>query len=304
MEISFEDNQCICGTALQAFELCDCQDLNFKTTTHVSRVGRCLNCGSLRPLNYPTKETLAYAYRGYYTFNRSASNNSRNNLLKRLLKKSLRYYALRSLPVHAKSVLDYGCGSGAYLLHIKSIRPEITAYGTDIFKSDYFPEELVWIDSGELKNLESVDYITMGHVIEHLKDPYETVRLLVDKLDRGSQIWISTPNADSFIIHTLKKWARDIDFPRHRLIFHRKQLKSMLFECGLDEIQFQTEPRMNVIINVCQSLRNLWFDDNANGLIRVLGTLHALSATFVYLFSPRRRRNAVGAEIIAIAWRK
>ncbi len=305
MEVILEPNPCICGDATGGTVLFECEDHNFHATDQTSTFVRCPTCRSLRPAEFPTDATLGNAYRQYYT---TGEGSNAPSLARRILDlvggERLRRYALRDLPDGARSVLDFGCGSGAYLQAAKTARPALSAYGTDVLKSDRFPaQEMAWVDGDDLPALPPVDYVTMGHVLEHLRDPVGTIGQLALRIAPGGSLWIATPNADSFLIRSFGRWARDVDFPRHHLIFSRERLTKVLIDNGFEAVTFRAPPRVNALMNMVQCLGNLWRDPRAKPVRKLATTARALFALAIFLCKPAGIRTAADQEIVASATR-
>ena len=83
-----------------------------------------------------------------------------------------------------KKYLDFGCGSGRHLNHIKDQYPKWKLYGYD--RSLYAKNNLNKINVNFIDDLESIpddffDFINLSSVIEHLIYPSETIHLLRKK---------------------------------------------------------------------------------------------------------------------------
>ena len=124
-------------------------------------------------------------------------------------------YERRNVPGGAFRVLDYGCGSGAFLSSLAKLKG-------------------VW------------DLWHGHHVLEHGADSLPLLRRLRACLAPGEAIWISTPNAESFLLLAFQGAARDVDFPRHKIVFSRKGLGSLVESAGLNP-RFCQAPRVNAM---------------------------------------------------------
>lgn len=100
------------------------------------------------------------------------------------------------------TVLEIGCDCGATLLEIKERYPNAHICGVELNANaaeiaSYFAEK-VQCANIEDKNLdfekESVDYIIFGDVLEHLRNPKETVIYCKTLLKKGGYIIASIPN--------------------------------------------------------------------------------------------------------------
>jgi SAM-dependent methyltransferase len=252
--MNFYQNRCICGST-KSTSMFKAKDHNFKTTNYISDIKKCNSCGSIFPDVFPDSNSLDSAYSEYYT--RELTSGAMT-----LKRKFLRYlqgeFSYRSLKPGLNNLLDYGCGSGDFLLEIQKMQPECTLYGSDISTppegyKDYFK----FYENKNLNNIkEKFENITMSHVIEHVENPIDTLTSFLGIMEDNCSVWIATPNANSFLINEFGEHARDIDFPRHRLIFSYENMKDTLERCGYD-CRFIVPPLVNTFMCFFQCLRNL-----------------------------------------------
>lgn len=286
------NNTCSCPAQGPYRSLFEAGDYNFRSTETIGEILRCQSCGSVFPKVFPTPDTLGEAYRQYYTTPKPEADEGG---LRRLMNASRRDYLRRSLPADAGRILDYGCGSGAYLLHLEQSGFKGETWGTDLFKPDPLPDSVNWIDMADLENGPRYDWITLSHVLEHLDDPRIVLERLKRRLTPGGRIWISTPNADSFLMATTKQWSRDVDFPRHREVFSRDGLRAFLASMGLSA-EFLPSPLLNGAMNAVSSLKNVKQDAGSN-LAQVLGA--SITTAGMLMLSPVRRDQA--PELVVVA---
>lgn len=294
--MKFLPNSCVCGERESeiAFPVAD---WNFSNVTETGVMRRCIACASLFPDRFPDGNFIGLAYRTYYTVptRKSIAGQVRRASLEMLQGRM----TTRHLPASARRILDFGCGSGAWLARMKDLRPDLELAGTDITRPDLPSLPFRWIDPADLPaEGQSFDWITLSHVLEHVPDPLDTLRALVRCLAPGGSIWIATPNAQSYLFASLKGRARDADFPRHRQIFSRSALLQLCQACGL-ECRFEMPPRINAMLNLGTGLAA-----RARPPIDIMppvGALGPIAATASYLLQPYRRRLANAPEHILIA---
>jgi SAM-dependent methyltransferase len=281
--MEWRKNICVCGGKESAV-LFEAGDICFHTTEKVSGILQCSDCQSLFPEAFPNERTLSLAYENYYT----ERPKPQDSWLKRLLRNSRRMqsYTARCEDSSVHSLLDYGCGSGAFLAAAKA--PE--KYGVDVAMA---PGDFTWLSTSELAKSElTFDLITLGHSLEHISDPDAVLGVLASKLAPGGRLWIATPNAKSFLITIFRELARDIDFPRHRIVFSREALAELCSKHGLN-IRFERSPRLNGVMNLayCASVSRR----------RPIRTLRALLVMMAHMIAPSLGRDP---EIVAIATAK
>jgi 2-polyprenyl-3-methyl-5-hydroxy-6-metoxy-1,4-benzoquinol methylase len=103
------------------------------------------------------------------------------------------------------SVLDVGCGNGYLLREVAARRPDAALHGVDFSAGlatnasggREFPIAL-----GSARRLPfapaAFDVISMTEVLEHLKEPVETLRQVRDALKPGGVLVLSVPNMSSY----------------------------------------------------------------------------------------------------------
>lgn len=149
------------------------------------------------------------------------------------------YRDIPRCPKSGGSLLDVGCGGGAFLRIAKSagwnatgVDPDPKAVmncneqGFDVLQGGV--EQF-----GELEN--HFDVITLSHVIEHVHDPASMLRTCYRLLKPGGNLWIATPNIDSLGHQQYGRDWRGLEPPRHLIIFNPKSLKATLESIGFKE---------------------------------------------------------------------
>ncbi|HUY27897.1 MAG TPA: class I SAM-dependent methyltransferase [Candidatus Binataceae bacterium] len=141
---------------------------------------------------------------------------------------------LRAIP--GGRLLDVGCGSGDFLLAMKSL-------GWEPHGVDFDPEAVrsanrrgLNVELGSLGEhrypADSFDAVTMIHSIEHVPDPLAVLSEARRVLKSGGQLSIATPNIRS-VGHRLfgSNWAH-LDPPRHLMLFTPEALSELARQAG------------------------------------------------------------------------
>lgn len=154
----------------------------------------------------------------------------------------------RSLPMAPKkdaSLLDLGCGDGAFLeigmrcgWSVVGIDPDPKAI--EVARQRGFEVNLGGIEVFEGKT-DLFDYITMCHVIEHLHDPSETLEACFKLLRPGGMLWIETPNIDSSGRKIFGENWRGLESPRHLVIQSSNSLSFSLKKSGFSMINWSRD---------------------------------------------------------------
>jgi len=299
--MNFYNNKCICESN-KSTVIFEAYDYNFDTTNYRSDIRKCDNCSSIFPDIFPDSRSLDIAYSSYYTRKLSMGPMP---LKRRFLRYLQGEYSFRSLPLGPRRLLDYGCGSGDFLLEILKLRPEFSLVGSDIstppdgYQNNFNFYEYNSID----KAGKYYDNITLSHVIEHVADPIDTFSSLMPLLESNGSIWIATPNADSSLISSFRQYARDIDFPRHRVIFTHKAMEDTLDRCGYD-CKFLIPPLVNTFTCFFQCVSNLMNDKSLSLGVRywrlACVSVNLIKTHLIFNKSNIRARS----EIVCVATKK
>ena len=104
--------------------------------------------------------------------------------------------------ITGKSVLDFGCGAGGFLLRARdyasfSVGVELESRLVGHFQSEKLE---VFADIDDLELGKTFEVITAFHVVEHLTDPRSTLRKLKGRLAKEGDLIIEVPNADDALL--------------------------------------------------------------------------------------------------------
>ncbi|KMQ71407.1 class I SAM-dependent methyltransferase [Chryseobacterium koreense] len=135
----------------------------------------------------------------------------------------------KELFLHAK-VLDYGCGAGEFLKYIEDdfttfgIEPNQSAQNAAIKK---LSKTKILHDLSTIED-ESLDAITLWHVLEHIENQQYILDKFYKKLKTNGLLIIAVPNQSSFDAkHYGKFWAA-YDVPRHVFHFSKSGMKKLM----------------------------------------------------------------------------
>jgi 2-polyprenyl-3-methyl-5-hydroxy-6-metoxy-1,4-benzoquinol methylase len=102
-----------------------------------------------------------------------------------------------------KSVLDFGCGNGGFLIKAKKTARLVAGIEPEARLSGHFNKNELSV-AKDIEHLDHGDFdiITMFHVIEHLHEPIQTLKNIAKKLAKNGQIIVETPNANDALLTT------------------------------------------------------------------------------------------------------
>lgn len=214
---------------------------------------RCTSCACVYLDPLPDESALAEYYPAEYWWSEEFVPGGRFSRIFHSLEKVYREFVIadhvrfldfcaRKNGTGGKSVLDIGCGSGAFLHSAQSrgfipYGMDMSARAVEIVQRQYgYPVRQggigkdVW--EGSL-----FDFVTMFHVLEHLPDPRLGLKYAGNLLRPGGTLVIQVPNIASIQARVFGNFWYGLDVPRHVINFSPKALGLLLHEMGY-EYQF------------------------------------------------------------------
>ncbi len=135
------------------------------------------------------------------------------------------------------NILDFGCGTGAFLHTMKNAGWQVTGLEPDagarqkageLYGLNILPaKELYHLPEGQY------DAITLWHVLEHVHHLQEDLRQAKKLLRPGGKLFIAVPNYTSLDASIYKEHWAAYDVPRHLYHFSPDAMKALLQEHGL-----------------------------------------------------------------------
>lgn len=244
------------------------------------------NCGLVWLDPMPLTEDIAKAYRNYYT-HASPSGQSRIGPARKAYRAMKRAYQAGKYNYHAGSLplwqrftgllayffplsrgeadaevrflqnvpqgrlLDVGCGSGEWLLSMRSLGWRVE--GLDFDESAVAAARQRGLEArhGSLEEQnfpgDSFDAITLAHVIEHVPDPVRTVAECARILKPGGKMVVATPNNSSLGHRFFRQNWRGLEPPRHLHIFSPESLRRTLGLAGFQTVLIRPQIARTVI---------------------------------------------------------
>ncbi len=225
--------------------LCGCsRDREFQTGTSEDgsafRLGECTRCSMVYTNPRPDAASISHFYPSDYA-PYQPPRRQRAGLLRQLRARlGLRREKTLAdrVPVNRGSLfLDVGCGSGWYAAQMRE-------RGWDARGVDFSPHAVAAarrnfgldVVQGSLPHsriqAESVHFLTLRAVLEHLHEPRPLLRAAYDALQPGGWFYASVPNLASWGFRTFRTEWFPLDPPRHLLHFTPITLRRMVEEAG------------------------------------------------------------------------
>ena len=205
---------------------------DFRMSRDVFPIHRCSACG----LNYtklvPTADNIGSFYKSDSYDSHRLDNQSWISRAYRIVRninvKSKVYWVKRYLKTGL--VVDYGCGLGHFVKGLSDAGFEAKGFEIDAdvrgLSKIELGIELESLDAFHMLPPNSVDLISMWHVLEHVYDLNKDFTSLLDKLKYGGYLFVAVPNVQSFDAKYYGPYWEAYDVPRHLYHFNRSRLIS------------------------------------------------------------------------------
>jgi SAM-dependent methyltransferase len=135
------------------------------------------------------------------------------------------------------TVLDVGCGSGAFLDDMRALGWRSVGLEPDPNAARLARSRGAEVWEGTVETVSAptalFDAVTMNHSLEHTHDPAAVIRTLCGWLKPGGVLWVAVPNFLSGLHrHYGRHWVA-LDPPRHLVHFTPQALRQLLEGAGL-----------------------------------------------------------------------
>jgi len=152
-------------------------------------------------------------------------------------------------PDGAPRLLDVGCGDATLVARMRDLGWEAEGIDIDplVVKAAAARGLAVRLATlGDVLQEEPsprFDTIVLDHVLEHLPDPVESLRIARRLLSPGGFVWIATPNLCSLGHRSFGQAWMPLDPPRHHVLFSPGALNAALRSAGFSSMLTQPAAR-------------------------------------------------------------
>jgi 2-polyprenyl-3-methyl-5-hydroxy-6-metoxy-1,4-benzoquinol methylase len=151
------------------------------------------------------------------------------------------YRHMPRIPAGGGALLDVGCGNCSFLELAKSSGWSVVGVDPDEKAITHGLKEGINVKQGGIEQFDGeenlFDVITINHVIEHMHDPVTVLKACHRLLKPTGQLWLETPNIDSFgHRYYMENW-RGLEPPRHLVLFNSNSLVRALVNAGFTRIK-------------------------------------------------------------------
>ncbi|MBF0444316.1 MAG: class I SAM-dependent methyltransferase [Magnetococcales bacterium] len=136
-----------------------------------------------------------------------------------------------------KSVLDFGCGAGGFLLQAKDVAKSVAGIELEKRLSKHFLQNGLEVvgDINDFAPTRKFDIITAFHVVEHLPDPRFILKNLLKYLAPDGKIIIEVPNAQDALLtlYENEPFSKFTYWSCHLYLFNASNLDQLVQQVGM-----------------------------------------------------------------------
>lgn len=281
-----------CGRCEKKILYTNLVDKNFLVAAGKWSLWQCRNCNSAYLDQRPSQSSIGRAYETYFTHKPTQKEDPSTLGKFRFLRRALangylnQKYGTQHLPAsrfgpvvatllpsqrdamdaqqrwlpkprNGQRLLDVGLGSGGFLLNAiaagwdaEGVDPDPTAINSASKRGLKAYRGGIDAYSG---GVESLDALTISHVIEHVHEPRVVLKQAYKLLKPGGVLYLDTPNIES---HGHRRFGRNwlhLDPPRHLVIFSRKSLNHLLCQTGFSNVEYIDRPNVSAASYIASS---------------------------------------------------
>lgn len=221
-------------------------DYEYETCSNKWSFSKCCSCGHVWLNPRPADDALSIIYpSNYYSYSYKSKVHPVALWAKTVMDKA-KLKKIAALAGKAPdSYLDVGCGDGRYLRVIENMGlPKDKIYGVELDKdvvdrlrAEGFNAYYKRIEDCNEIRPESIAFVTMFHVIEHVAEPKKIFHFIHDILSEDGLFAVETPNIDSWDAKIFKAtWWGGYHIPRHWNLFSTESLTRLFNDSGFDVV--------------------------------------------------------------------
>jgi 2-polyprenyl-3-methyl-5-hydroxy-6-metoxy-1,4-benzoquinol methylase len=204
-------------------------------------IWHCNTCTARFTQDVPAQDAIGAFYASENYISHSDTKKGVINSLYHLVRKrtlgSKRRLVINSTGLIKGSILDIGCGTGAFLNTMKEAGWDITGLEPDSTARTKAAElyNIQPQEPGKLFELTPASFnaITMWHVLEHVHELHAYIKQIEKLLAPGGKAFIAVPNYTSKDADIYKEHWAAYDVPRHLYHFSPQSMEILLAHHGL-----------------------------------------------------------------------
>lgn len=260
------------------------------------QIRKCESCNFLFTSPYPPQESIG----GYYESQSYLSHSGKGKKsLFEWLYNQVRTYAAKSKAnlvtqfADQKGVLvDFGCGTGFFLREAREKGWETRGFEiSEKARNIARNENNIEAKHPDLFLAEpdnSVEAVTMWHVLEHLYNPVEHIKTCFQKLKPGGILVIAVPNPESHDAQVYGPFWAAWDVPIHLSHFSKKTMDKLITDAGFKLERIKNMPFDSFYVSLLSEKyktgKMSWFNAMWRGLVsnvKAIGRINGSSLIYI-----------------------
>lgn len=255
---------------------------DFSISQESFSIVKCSDCGFLITSPRPDSDSIGKYYQSEKYISHSGGKKTiidKIYFLAQRLTLRWKYNLIRSYKSKCE-ILDYGCGTGAFLDFLQKRRWDVTGVEPSAIariKAESSLQKKIYQSLDD--NIEKkFDVITLWHVLEHIHELEDAIQKIKNLLKENGIIFIAVPNYESAdAIKYREHWAA-YDVPRHLWHFSKTTIERLLVKHKL--ILLEIKPMKLDSYYVC-TLSEGYKNPNQSKIVNAIkGIINGLKSNF------------------------
>ncbi len=191
---------------------------------------KCQKCSLLYTNPRPDSSSIGSYYESDNYISHTDNSNNLTNLIYKVARRFTLNWKKGLIEKYSsdKRVLDYGCGTGDLLFHMKQHHWDVTGIEPNEHARSKAEEKGLTVFPELSKDLkDKFHIITAWHVVEHVHDLLETIRALRKLLHKDGKLLLAVPNSASYDAEYYQEHWAGYDVPRHLYHFTPDTFKTL-----------------------------------------------------------------------------
>lgn len=145
-----------------------------------------------------------------------------------------RFNFLKTL-MENRSVLDFGCGNGGFLLRAAKAAKAVRGIELEERLQPYFKKNGLTVQASIDDITDTFDIITLFHVLEHIADPVDILGKLLERLAPGGSMIVEVPNANDALLTLYENdaFSKFTYWSPHLFLYTSSTLEMLAKKAGL-----------------------------------------------------------------------